>query len=71
MRLSLPLNESRISHPCLYAKKKAALMGQPLLFCFLVSLFTIPVTEITTGTERLLLCLGLRPLNDNLTAVEL
>ena len=40
-------------------------------FSFLVFRFTVPVAEITAGPERLLLCLWLRFLNDDLTAIEL
>ena len=38
---------------------------------FLVFRFTVPVAEITTGPERLFLCLWLRSLYDDLTAIEL
>jgi len=56
----------------LFVYGDAAPSGHPLLLCFLVSRFAVsPVAEITTGSERLLLCLGLRPLNDDLTAVKL
>lgn len=52
-------------------KREAAGSGQPLLVNFLVFRFTVPVAEVTTGPEWLFLCLRLRFLYNNLTAIEL
>ncbi len=63
--------KDRVTMSFLNSQKEAARTDSLCIFLHLVFRFTVPVAEITAGPERLLLCLWLRSLNDDLTAIEL